>query len=338
MHQRLLLLAIVANMVLLSARWAGASAEGAAVQVDGAKLRLLGPVTEGNLSLYVLCQPGSGDSQRVKTLGRALADGHARVFEMDIPRVNSVLVNNRGPSALFVQGGSVLAGGKQDRCVAFSAIVPSAQTSMPLRTVCLERDRWQGGMDFQMCGVQSSSHIRMAAGTEMQAQVWRQVDREVAGLQGVGIAPARTTKLVIGVTNTRLQATAAKLEARLDAMDADSPAVGIVVVINGSIQSADFYGSAALFNDLRNSLLQGCLAQSMVAPAGPNTAAPTAEAVAAQVESALEGRARSIDLGRQGRRVEIKSKNYTSHRLLYERRYIHTQILAGTNNGPGPQR
>ena len=84
--------------------------------------RVSGPFTHDNLSLYFV--HGEADKGPVPlTLEEALARGKVQVDETS--RVNELSLENLGDEEVFIQAGDIVKGGKQDRVIGVSLLVPS---------------------------------------------------------------------------------------------------------------------------------------------------------------------------------------------------------------------
>src|SRR6202171_5550442 len=101
--------------------------------------RVSGPFTHENLSLYVV--HGEADKGPVPlTLEEALARGKVQVDETS--RVNELSLENLGDDEVFIQAGDIVKGGKQDRVIGVSLLVPAKSGKIPISSFCVEQGRW----------------------------------------------------------------------------------------------------------------------------------------------------------------------------------------------------
>jgi hypothetical protein len=136
-------------------------------------------------------EPGRGPDYL--TLDDALAGGHLEVAEVsDGGSVPSLKVTNKGDRPAFLMAGEQLAGGKQNRVLNASILVP-ARSELPIPVSCVERGRWAyRSTSFGSSGSSSHSKLRRmmhgqvtesyrSAGTphSKQSEVWREVDRKL---------------------------------------------------------------------------------------------------------------------------------------------------------------
>ena len=101
--------------------------------------RISGPLVHENLAVYFV----HGSSTRGKvplTLEEALAGGAVKVRETS--NVNQLEIENLGDDEVFVQSGDIVKGGKQDRTLMVSLLLPPHSGSFPIASFCVEEGRW----------------------------------------------------------------------------------------------------------------------------------------------------------------------------------------------------
>ncbi len=108
--------------------------------------RITGPLVHENLAVYFVHGQGSGGPVPL-TLQEALAKGNVQVVETG--RVNELQIENTGGEAVFIQAGDIVKGGKQDRVLTVSLLLPAKSGRVPIASFCVEQGRWspRGGED-----------------------------------------------------------------------------------------------------------------------------------------------------------------------------------------------
>src|SRR5215470_10193768 len=101
--------------------------------------RISGPVVHENLAIYFV-HGKSAEGPIPLTLQEALANGSAQVRETG--SVNQLEVENTGDTAVFIQSGDIVKGGRQDRVLTVSLIIPPHSGAMPIASFCVEQGRW----------------------------------------------------------------------------------------------------------------------------------------------------------------------------------------------------
>ena len=129
--------------ILAAGALAAGPAAAAAAEDD---YRLSGPYTHDNLAIYLIHRRNGNDGPVPLTLGEAMERGAVRVIETG--DVEELVVRNPGDREVFIQAGDIVKGGKQDRVLTVSMIVPPNSGDIAIGAFCVEHDRWEGrGME-----------------------------------------------------------------------------------------------------------------------------------------------------------------------------------------------
>src|SRR5262244_2706714 len=102
-------------------------------------VRLSGPHAHDNLAIYFVHGPSAAGPVPL-TLAEAVAKGVVEVIETG--RVNDLEIENRGSEQVFVQAGDIVKGGKQDRVLTVSFLLPAKSGRLPIASYCVEQGRW----------------------------------------------------------------------------------------------------------------------------------------------------------------------------------------------------
>ena len=101
--------------------------------------RISGPFVHENLAIY-LVHGDSAPGPVPLTLQEAMMRGKAHVYETG--NVNELSIENTGEEEVFVQSGDIVKGGKQDRVLTVSLMLPAKSGKMPIASYCVEQGRW----------------------------------------------------------------------------------------------------------------------------------------------------------------------------------------------------
>jgi hypothetical protein len=123
---------------LAAAALATAGASGGAALADQGT-RISGPHAHANLAVYFVHGVSAGGAVPL-TLQEALAKGQVQVVETG--RVNELQIENTGSEQVFIQAGDIVKGGKQDRVLTVSFLLPANSGRLPIASFCVERGRW----------------------------------------------------------------------------------------------------------------------------------------------------------------------------------------------------
>jgi ARG/rhodanese/phosphatase superfamily protein len=109
-----------------------------------AEQRISGPHVHRNLAIFLIHGRGSVGAVPL-TLAEALAKGSARVTETG--QVNELKVENTGNDEVFIQAGDMVKGGRQDRVLTVSLLLPPRSGAVPISSFCVEPGRWSARAD-----------------------------------------------------------------------------------------------------------------------------------------------------------------------------------------------
>jgi hypothetical protein len=124
---------------LAAAAFATVGASSGIAFADDQITRISGPLVHENLAVYFVHGKGAGGPVPL-TLQEALAKGYVQVVETG--QVNELQIENTGGEAVFIQAGDIVKGGKQDRVLTVSLLLPSKSGRVPIASFCVEQGRW----------------------------------------------------------------------------------------------------------------------------------------------------------------------------------------------------
>lgn len=286
---------------------------GAGAAFADAGQRVTGPHVHENLAIYFI-HGASADGPVPLTLTEAVAKGRVQVLETG--QVNELKIENAGDEEVFIQAGDMVKGGRQDRVLMVSLVLPPRSGLVPIASFCVEPGRWsaRGGEDaakFSSAAEAMPSRKTLAimaapvpsAATDgprpaggqpphrgyiqgnKQQQVWDAVAKMQtdlsAGVDAKVAAPQSATSLQLSLEHEKLKQAQAAYVAALEPQGLkDSDIVGYVVAINGKTVSANIYPSNGLFQKMWRKQLTASVTEAI----GERTAAvaPAPAATAAQ--------------------------------------------------------
>jgi len=288
-----------------------------------------GPVTHENLSIYFL-HGTSAEGPVPLTLEEAMLKGTARVDETG--SVNQLSIENLGNEEVFVQAGDIVKGGKQDRVLSVSFVLPPKSGKIPLAAFCVEQGRWRarGKEDvtkFASAGSavpskQAKLAMRMPATkpeggldrgdiSARQQEVWRNVARiqdKLSGNVGARVAaPESASSLQLSLENEKLDEMRRAYVKALKEAGEQGDIVGYVFAINGKLNSADVYPSNGLFRKMWGKLLSASVTEAIGERGDIVAEAPKTEEVLAFLDDAEKGKSVAQQAG--SARIEMRDAN-----------------------------
>ncbi len=255
---------------------------------------LSGPYTHENLSVFFIHGDATDSQATLLSLGEALELGKIEVIETG--SVNELQVENLCDDPVFIQAGDIVKGGRQDRVFQYDIVIKPGSGRVPVKSFCVEQGRWSARGKESVSRFESSNNalaskdLKLAAkSSASQSEVWSQVAEVQSDLNdafGGSVADQESpTSLQLTLENDKLQKQVSsgveKLTASLHELD---NVVGFAFAINGEINSADIYGSPALFAKMWPKLIE---AATMEAAANPAGAGKQAEIALTDIENWL---------------------------------------------------
>lgn len=210
-------------------------------------------------------------------------------------QVNQLMVVNKSDKPLYLMPGEIIIGGSQDRTIGRELVIQPNSQPVPIDVYCVEHGRWNqrdtaqttafltdaasgealaGSIAIAENGVvnlnalamqandgkfiasvgQLSKAARLAVQADKdQGKVWAEVANENAK-SGVQVESGAFTANYVDASNVRrLEPYLEQLQERITAVD---NVVGVIVAINGKVESMDVFESTPLFKKLWPKLLK----------------------------------------------------------------------------------
>ncbi|OHB75640.1 MAG: hypothetical protein A2Z34_03350 [Planctomycetes bacterium RBG_16_59_8] len=289
--------------------------------------KLSGPYTHDNLTIYLIHGEDRLKGKNYLTLTEAMEQKKIIVHETG--EVNELTVENVSGEEIFIIGGDIVKGGKQDRTLAVDIVLPPNSGKIPVDSFCVEHGRWSqrggetatafAGNTFTL----SSKELKLAAkGDGDQQKVWAEVERaqhQLAVNAGKSVQSGESeSSLQLTMENKDVQAAVEQYVNKLSAIvDGKSDVIGYAFAINGKVNSVDIYASAPLFRKLWSKLLNSTAVEAFAnLKRGESFAPVTAEAIALCMADAEKGKAEEKDVSA---RVKLVTQE-TEKNVLFESR------------------
>ena len=305
---------LVAVAVLLSIL-----AIGAAAQTSG--YRISSPYSHKNLTIFLIHGKDQNTKGNVITLQEAMERKLLVVYETS--EVNELEVENLSKTQdVFIQSGDIVKGGKQDRVLAVSIIIPARSGRVKIDAFCVESGRWEkrGGED---AGKFTSSNDRIvskelkvaANASRSQQEVWSEVSKAQAKLSSnvgdVVNSGVSRSSLQLSLENKKVVATVDEYIRNLGSIaDGKSDVIGYAFAINGKINSADVYVSNALFKKVWLKNLKATATEAVSESRGVRLAEPVkADAIKDFMDDSEKAKPRDRAVGPTGRVVTREDKD-----------------------------
>ncbi|MFZ0063231.1 MAG: DUF6569 family protein [Pyrinomonadaceae bacterium] len=260
----IVLISIVA--VLISTAQQKSRTTEKSVKFTVGEYQLSGPYTHKNLSIFLVHGKNTFTGKTFITLQEAMVQKKVVVYETK--SVNELAIENVSNDDIYVQAGDIVKGGQQDRMIGVDLIVPGKSGKMPISAFCVEHGRWSGRGSERVTVFSSSAdvvatkEIKLAAKrSNSQGAVWENVrvaQDKLSENTGTRVnSSVSESSLQLALENTKVTGTAESYtKALANIVDKSDNVIGYVFAINGKVNSADVYGSNALFKKLWPKLLK----------------------------------------------------------------------------------
>jgi hypothetical protein len=264
--------------------------------LPGQDAKLSGPYTHKNLTVYLIHGSDVMEGKTPLTLEEAMERKLVVVHETE--DVNELAIENVSQKEeVYVQAGDIVKGGKQDRVLAVDLIVPARSGRMPIDAFCVEHGRWTPrGAELSTRFESSNDYVASkdmkiaAKHSKSQTQVWNEVETSQGKLSAATnsntASSVSRSSLPLTLENSRVRADSGEYVKVLSEIVEGKPdVIGFLFAINGEINSADTYGSSALFLKLWPKLLKASAIEAVAESDGKDT---KREASIADIEAFFE--------------------------------------------------
>ncbi|MCY4431136.1 MAG: hypothetical protein OXC11_12195, partial [Rhodospirillales bacterium] len=290
--------------------------------------------------------------------------GVVRVLETG--DVEELVVRNTGDREVFIQAGDIVKGGKQDRVLTVSMVVPPQSGDIPVGAFCVEQDRWEGrGSEKEREFSASTARLpskagrialyyrsnpdtgveaggsrrtrtgrRLPAGDDLQGRVWASVAETQSALSGAvrqSVADERSrSSLQLSLENEAIRSALEGYEKALGKLADEHPdAVGYVFAVAGNINSGDEFGSAGLFRKVWLRQLRTAATEALASEDAPERAQPTLAEAAAFIDGARDARASSRSMpGRMTFETRASKTAFYTEMRRPEGLWMHRSFIA----------
>jgi hypothetical protein len=322
-----------------------AAASAAEVKLDGTTYQIHGPYSHEDLAVFLVCSDRK-DEHDFLTLDEGLKEGLVKITEQEQERVGALWVDNQSDRPLYLQEGERLQGGKQDRTIVSSLVIPpkSGRTAVP--TLCVERSRWVEGkkgraFGFTVDPALAPKGVRGAAKVEgSQERVWGCVQAQKLSAAKKLNCPNTSSSVNEMLDSAQVRRIAEEYANALEkALDASGrrDVVGMAVVLNGQIEEVNIYPGRGLFRKLyprliRAYALQAALLKDQARATEPVTVAAVIDLL--QTSGTRSKREKNLD-ARNAVRVSELDGNLFQCTTCYNGKPVHWQMMKKNRKGGG---
>jgi hypothetical protein len=247
-------------------------------------------------------------------------------------------VDNRGDRTVFIMGGEVVTGGKQDRLVGSDVLIRAKARGVVIPVYCVEAGRWTGvSKQFgtkENLGTWKLRANAQAAAPAAQDSIWG----EVEAMQSRAGAASSTSAYQDIYDDRKVNARLESLEKNLSHIPRLAAGTsGVLCAVGGKVVSLDVFTDAALFEKLWPKILRASALSAVTEEAAGTTTRKDALAFLGQLSDAWFTEAKGVDLGTD---VRSEGGGTTARALVHAGAVVHlsafpADALSSGLQGPG---
>ncbi len=226
------------------------------------------PVYHANLTIIPVYSTQIRDHSRYATLDEALEKGWLEITEVGSGTVPQVSVTNRSGRQIYIMGGEILTGCRQDRLVGRDVLLRPYATNVVVPVYCVEQGRWTYESEAFSSRKNLGTPMLRAEGQKAsdaaQSEIWDRVST-MCRRSGAGSGSNRFQETYESEGARR---EIASYEKKMECIPSLYPdAIGVVIGVGGAITSVDVFANPNLFGELwpkilRSSALAAALSSS----------------------------------------------------------------------------
>jgi hypothetical protein len=212
------------------------------------RLELGKAVSHGSLSIIPVYLDKVKDRTGYATLEDALKNGWISITEVEGGRVPQVKISNLSKQMIFLMGGEILTGCRQDRILAGDILLAPGTKDLLAPVYCVEQGRWthvsQSFGSKKNLGTPALRARAQEKSPSAQSEIWGKIAEEN---RVMGVASA-TGAYQDAYDKEENRAQISKIEEKMAGLPRlHSDTVGVVIGVGGEVVSADIFANSDLF-------------------------------------------------------------------------------------------
>jgi len=212
------------------------------------RLELGKAVSHGSLTIIPVYLDRVKDRTGYATLEDALKNGWISITEVEGGRVPQVRISNLSKQMIFLMGGEILTGCRQDRILAGDILLAPGTKDLLAPVYCVEQGRWTHvSQSFSSKKILGTPALRARAqekSPSAQSEIWGKIAEDN---QVMGVASA-TGAYQDAYDKEENRDRISKIEEKMaDLPRLHSDTVGVVIGVGGEVVSTDIFANPDLF-------------------------------------------------------------------------------------------
>lgn len=206
------------------------------------------PVSYGSLTVVPVYLTRIKDKTKYVTLEDAMKHKWLEITELEGGRVPRVKISNHSKHMIYLMGGEILTGCKQDRILASDLLLAPGTQDLTVPVYCVEHGRWtHRSKEFYSKNNIGTYKLRAKAqekSAAAQSEIWDQISRQN---RKMGVA-SPTSAYQDAYENKENVVRIEKIEKRMKVIpQLKKDTVGVVIGLGGKIVNVDIFANSFLF-------------------------------------------------------------------------------------------
>ncbi len=282
------------------------------------------PVYYESLTIIPIYATKVKDHTRYTTLDKALKRGWLKITELEGGSVPQVELTNRSDKYIYLMGGEILTGCKQDRIVGRDVLIRPKGKNIVVPVYCVEQGRWRYKSDKffskSNLGTYRMRSEAQEAKSVSQGNIWNRVLRQN---ESMGISSdTQNYQDAYEVPEIRKKIVAFERHMQ-DVPRMYEDTIGVVVGVGGKIVSVDIFVNPRLFKKLWPKILKSSALSAIEEANGAGITQQDAARFLRRLHDKKYSRKDAIDLGEE---FSTTDRQVNVNALVYRNSVIH---LAG---------
>ncbi len=258
------------------------------------------PVNYQNLTIIPVYTTRVFDNTNYSTLDEALNSGWLTISEMGGGSVNEVMLTNHSGRYIYVMGGEILTGCRQDRIVGRDVLIAPRSRNVIVPVYCVEEGRWTAKSDRFYSKNNLGTYALRAEAEKASADTQSTLWHSIRGFNS-RLSVRSTTQAYQDVYDDRaIKSEVTLYEQRLQHVpNMNRDTVGVVVAIGADIVSADIFANPQIFRKLWPKILRSSAFSTINCRGGGYVSQRQAADFLSSLRHNNYYRQRAIDLGEE---------------------------------------
>lgn len=289
------------------------------------------PVYYQNLTIIPVYNTKIKDWTPYVTLEEAFKNRWIEITELQGGQVPKVRLRNLSNKTIYIMGGEILTGCKQDRIVGRDVLLGPRSKHVVLPVYCVEQGRWQsestGFYSKKNLGTYALRAEAQCAKEESQSKIWNAVSK-VARKMNVR---SGTSNYQDVCEDKEIKQKIASYERKMQSIpQLHKDSVGVIVGIGGQIVSVDIFANPELFKRTWTKLLRASALSAISSERSVSITQNRAIAFLRKIHDKRYSEKSAVDLGLE---YSVLDNEINANALIYRNAVIHLAAFPQNSRG-----